>query len=166
MTLRAPKGDTREEGGVPMKSRLVMMAAAGTLLALTACSGVQSRVKNGEVENVINQMPDRSGYLEAIGIGASDPTLATETQRRALARDAAIVKAQYELLSMAKGVELDGGVTVKQALESDSRLQAKLDEVIRGAEILKSEFTSDNGCVVTMRLPKSRLKKLMGVDFQ
>ncbi|HVC09807.1 MAG TPA: hypothetical protein VNH15_07710 [Elusimicrobiota bacterium] len=149
-----------------MKGRLAMLAGAGLLMGLAACSGVNSRVRNGEVENVINQEPDHGGYLEAIGIGASEPSLPTQTQRMALARDAAIVKAQYELLSMVKGVELDGGVTVKQALESDSTLQAKLDEVIRGAEIVKSEFTADNGCVVTMRLPKSRLKKLMGVSFQ
>ncbi|MHB2025063.1 MAG: hypothetical protein ACYCPQ_00285 [Elusimicrobiota bacterium] len=149
-----------------MKGRLAILAGAGIMMGLAACSGVNSRIRNGEVESVINQVPDHAGYLEAIGIGASDPTLPTETQRKALSRDAAIVKAQYELLSMVKGVELDGGVTVKQALESDSTLQARLDSVIRGAEIVKSEFTADNGCVVTMRLPKSRLKKLMGVNFQ
>ena len=148
-----------------MKARLAMLAGLGLMAGLAACSGVNSRVKNGEVESVINQKPDRGGYFEAIGIGASDPSLPTQTQRMALARDAAIVKAQYELLSMIKGVELDGGVTVKQAMESDSTLQAKLDEVIRGAEIVKSEFTADNGCVVTMRLPKSSLNKLMGANL-
>ncbi len=148
-----------------MKAKLAMLAGLGLMAGLAACSGVNSRVKNGEVESVINQKPDHGGYFEAIGIGASDPSLPTQTQRMALARDAAIVKAQYELLSMIKGVELEGGVTVKQAMESDSTLQAKLDEVIRGAEIVKSEFTSDNGCVVTMRLPKSSLKKIMGANF-
>ena len=130
------------------------------------CGGVTSRVRQGQVQNVIDQSPNRGGYIEAIGIGASYPALPTETQRKALARDAAIVKAQYEILSMVKGVALQGGITVDRAIETDSTLETRLQETIRGAEILKSEFTADHGCVVTLRLPKSRLEKLMGVKFQ
>lgn len=135
------------------------------LALLSACGGPQSRVTKGQVNSVINQKPDNSSYLEAIGIGASDPTMATDTQRKALSRDAAIVKAQYELLSMIKGVTLQGGITVQQAIETDSTLEAKINEVIKGAEIIKTEYTSDNGCVVTMRLPKHRLEKMMNVKF-
>jgi hypothetical protein len=134
--------------------------------ALAACSGVRSRVRDGKVETVIDQKALRGGQLEAIGIGAADPALATDTQRKALARDAAIVKAQYELLSMVKGVTLEGGITVDRAMETDSTLETKIQETIRGAEIVKSEFTADNGCVVTLRLPKSRLEKMMGVRFE
>ena len=145
--------------------RPALVLAAACLLA-AGCSGIKSRVHDGSVDSVIDQSPARRKYVEAIGIGASDPALATDTQRKALARDAAIVKAQYELLSMVKGVTLDGGVTVSRALEKDSRLEASLLEAIRGAEIVKSEFTADNGCVVTLRLPKSRLEDMMGVRFQ
>ena len=149
-----------------MKTMTVVMGMAALVAATAGCGGVQSRVREGQVQSVIDQRPDRSGYVEAIGIGASDPTLATETQRKSLARDAAIVKAQYELLSMVKGVELEGGVTIGRALEKDSTLAARLKETLSGAEVLKSEFTSDNGCVVTMRLPKSRLEEMMGVRFR
>ena len=143
------------------KAGLLMAAAA-----LAACSGVQSRLHDGKVQNTIDQKALRGGQLEAIGIGASDPALATDTQRKALARDAAIVKAQYEMLSMIKGVTLKGGVKVERALETDSVLEASMLEAIRGAEIVKSEFTSDNGCVVTMRIPRTRLEKLMKVQFE
>jgi len=138
----------------------------GSALLLAGCSGVASRVRDGSVQNTIDQAPDRRGYVESIGIGASDPALPTDTQRKALARDAAIVKAQYEMLAMIKGVELDGGITVDRAIESDSTLETRIKETIRGAEILKSEFTADNGCVVTLRLPKNRLERLMGVKFR
>ena len=134
--------------------------------ALAACSGVQSRVRDGKVQTTIDQKASRGGQLEAIGIGASDPALATDTQRKALARDAAIVKAQYEMLSMVKGVALEGGITVDRAMETDSSLETKILQTIRGAEIVKSEFTADNGCVVTIRLPKKRLEDMMGVRFE
>lgn len=132
--------------------------ALAAAAALCACGGVRSRVADGRLGETIDQRPTRGGYIEAIGIGASDPSLPTETQRKALARDAAVVKAQYELLSLVKGVTLEGGVTVSRALETDSTLSARVRDVIRGAEIRKTEFTSDQGCVVTMRLPRSRLE--------
>jgi hypothetical protein len=147
-----------------MSIRRAWLPAAAA--ALAACSGVQSRVHDGKVESTIDQKAQRGAQLEAIGIGASDPALATDTQRKALARDAAIVKAQYELLSMVKGVTLEGGITVDRAMETDSSLETKIMETIRGAEIVKSEFTADNGCVVTLRLPKRRLEQMMGVRFE
>ena len=138
-----------------------MKAIALIVLCLTAvfsgCSGVTSRVRQGRVLEVIDQKPERGGYFETIGIGASDPLLPTETQRRALSRDAAIVKAQYEMLSMIKGVRLEGGVTVDRALEVDSRLEARIMQTIKGAAVIKSEFTKDNGCVVTLRLDKDKI---------
>ena len=143
-----------------------LAAAAGVVLAgswLTGCGGIKSRVHDGLVETTIDQRPDRRDYVEAIGIGASDPSVATDTQRKALSRDAAIVKAQYELLSMIKGVRLEGGVTVSRALEKDSILSARVNDAIMGAEILKSEFTKDNGCVVTMRIPKARLERMQNL---
>ena len=138
------------------------LAAAAAALTLTACSGVRPRLHGGRVPDVINETPEKRAYYEAIGIGASDPALPTETQRKALARDAAIVKAQYELLSLIKGVKLEGGYSVSQALSEDSSLATRVDDTIRGARVLKSEFTTDGGCFVTVRLPKEELEKATG----
>ncbi|MBI5202719.1 MAG: hypothetical protein HY925_14095 [Elusimicrobia bacterium] len=149
-----------------MARRAWIGAAVVVACFAAACGGPQSRVAKGRVAETIDQSPDRKRFLEAIGIGASDPALPTETQRKALSRDAAIVKAQYEMLSMLKGVNVEGGITVQRAIETDSTLEARLKETIKGAEIVKSEFTSDSGCVVTIRLPKKRLEDLMAVRWQ
>ncbi|MBI3298138.1 MAG: hypothetical protein HYZ75_08240 [Elusimicrobia bacterium] len=123
-------------------------------------------VKGGRVQDTIKQDADKGKYLEAIGIGAADPSLPTETQRRSLSRDAGIVKSQYEMLSMVKGVEIEGGITVARAIEKDSTLEARIKDVIRGAEIVKTEYTKDDGAVVTLKLPKKRLETMMGVKFK
>ncbi|MBI4346801.1 MAG: hypothetical protein HY553_08090 [Elusimicrobia bacterium] len=149
-----------------MRINVVVASVLALAFAGAACGGPQSRVKKGQVQNTIDQDPTRKSYLETIGIGASDPNLPSDTQRKSLARDAAIVKAQYEMLAMVKGVQLEGGVTVSRAIETDSTLEAKLKESIKGAEVIKSEFTADNGCVVTIRLPKKRLEEMMGVKFK
>ena len=145
------------------------LAPIGTIVLavlLSACSGVKPRLTAGRVPDVIDEKPDNRKYYETIGIGASDPVLATETQRRSLARDAAIVKAQYELLSMIKGVELVGGYKISKAISVDSSLETRVKNSIRGAEVLKSEFTTDGGCVVTLRLPKDRLAAETGLALR
>ncbi len=138
-----------------------------TALFLAACGGGhRSYVKKGELEKTLDQEAINKKYLEAVGIGAADSTLTNGTQRKATSRNAAIVAAQYEMLSMVKGVELEGGIRVERAVETDSVLQTKIDAAIKGAEIIKSEWTNDDGCVVTLRLDKKRLADMMGVKFK
>jgi len=93
-----------------------------------------------------------------MGIGAADSTLTNDTQKKATSRDAAIVQAQYEMLTYVKGVQLEGGITVEKAMETDSKIESYLKEVIKGAEIIKTEWTNDNGCVVTLRLDKKKIE--------
>lgn len=138
-------------------------AAVAALAALAACSSVKPRLNAGRLPEVIDETPERRSYFEAIGIGAADPSLPTETQRKALARDAAIVKAQYELLALIKGVELVGGHKVSRAVSIDSLLETRVKQSIRGAQVLKSEFTADGGCLATLRLPKEQLESDTGL---
>ncbi|MFA6030634.1 MAG: hypothetical protein WC969_12325 [Elusimicrobiota bacterium] len=147
-----------------MKS--IKIIAAVLVCAFVAVGCGKKMVKDGRVTDTIKQDMVKGSYIEAIGIGASDPALPTDTQRKALARDAAIVKAQYELLTLVKGVQIEGGITVERAMETDSKLQATVKECIKGAEIVNTEFTKDGGAVVTLHLPKVRLEQMMGVKFK
>lgn len=147
-----------------MRKTSVVVLAFAVLTA--ACSGVRPKLADGKLPDVLDENPERANYFEAIGIGAADPALPTDTQRRALARDAAIVKAQYELLSLIKGVELSGGYKVSRAVSVDSSLETRLRASIQGARVLKSEFTKDGGCVVTLRLSKDRLVEDTGLALR
>lgn len=135
-------------------SYLLSIAAVAGLVGCTA----KSYVKRGEIEKTITQQQEGSRYIEALGIGAADSTLTNNTQRRATSRDAAIVQAQYEMLSYVKGVQLEGGMTVQKAMETDSKLESYLKESIKSAQIVKNEWTNDDGCVVTLRLDKKKLQ--------
>ncbi len=125
---------------------------------LIGCNKNNTYVKKGEIQKTITQQAESSRYIDALGIGAADASLNNTTQRRATSRDAAIVQAQYEMLSYVKGVQLDGGITVEKAMETDSKIETNLKEIIKGSEIIKSEWTNDDGCVVTLRLDKKKLQ--------
>ena len=136
------------------------------IAALAGCGGNRSYVKGGEIRKTIDQEAVKSKSIETIGIGAADSSLTNTTQRRATSRDAAVVQAQYEMLSIVKGIQLEGGITVQKALETDSKLETTVNQMIRGAEVVKSEWTNDDGCLVTLRLDKKRLESEMGVKFK
>ena len=149
-------------------NRAAALAAGACVAAgLWGCSAApKARVKEGQMERSMEQQAIGKKFIEAIGIGAADASMTNQTQRMATSRNAAIVGAQHELLSMIKGTRLQGGITVEKAVETDSKLQTTIDETIKGAEILKTEWTKDDGCVVTVRIDKERLQRMMGVQFE
>lgn len=138
-----------------MKNYTRLMAGAAFALAVAGCGGSKN-VKNGELKTTIEASDN---YLEEIGIGAADSKMETATQRRATSRNAAIVAAQYQLTAKLKGVKVEGGVTIEKAMETNSKISATVDAMVKGAEITKTEWLNDDGCVVTVRLNKKVVEK-------
>lgn len=131
-------------------------------LFLWACSSSPDKgtvSDKGEIEREWVEEGITDHYIFARGIGAADQTLENKTQRMATSRNAAIVGAQYNMLSMIKGLKLEGGIMVEKAIETDSALATTIDAVIKGAQVVRSEWTNDDGCVVVLRLSKEALKK-------
>jgi len=142
-----------------MKKALFAVAAA---FLLTGCGSSPEKgtvAKTGEIEREWVEEGITKNYIFARGMGAADQTLENKTQRMATSRNASIVNGQYNMLSFIKGVNLEGGITVEKAIETDSVLATKIDAVIKGAQVVRTEWTSDDGCIVVLRLPKKALKE-------
>ncbi len=137
------------------------LAISAFVLLAWGCSSAPDKSmisKNGELNREWTEEGITKNYIFARGIGAADQTLTNKTQRMATARNAAIVNGQYNILSFVKGVQLEGGVSVAKAIETDSILATKINNVIKGAEIVRSSWSNDDGCVVVLRLSKTSLR--------
>ena len=133
-----------------------------SMLLTTGCAtGVKFHVKKGELRDVLRKEPSNDRYIQTIGIGAADKTIENATQRRAASREAALVMAQYEMLCIIKGVHLAGGISVQKAMEADSNIATVVDESIRGAEVMQTEWARDDGCVVTLRLDRTKIEQIL-----
>lgn len=149
----------RETVVISSVSKWVAVAMVSSILFGCATSmdrGVVS--KTGEIERQWVEEGITSRYIFARGIGAADQALLNKTQKMATARNASIVNAQYNMLTIIKGAELSGGITIEKAIEADSSLTTKIDAVIRNAQVVRSEWTADDGCVVLLRLPRKVLQ--------
>lgn len=140
-----------------------ILGLAGILavtLNFAACSHkAQSRVKKGEILKTIDTTEaETDRYLEFDGIGAADQSLTNMSQRRSLSEAAGRRIAEEKLLAYLKGQQIDSTTTVEQAITTDQNIKALLNNTIRGVSIVKREWTSDDGCVVTIRLDKKKFK--------
>jgi hypothetical protein len=153
----------RETAVIPSVAKwgvAVMVSAVLFGCATSPNRGVVS--KSGEIERKWVEDGIGSDYIFARGIGAADQALQNKTQKMATSRNASIVNAQYNMLAIIKGALLSGGIKVVKSVESDSALATKINAVIKNAQIIRTEWTADDGCVVLLRLP---VRALQDVGF-
>jgi hypothetical protein len=94
--------------------------------------------------NHVSYGQNRSGYIETVGIGVQDPSITNETQRRATSRDAALTQAQAKMLSLLQS-RSSGGAADQEKLKAG---------ILQGAYVVKTEWTRDGTCRLTLRLKK------------
>ena len=139
--------------------------ALGSVL-LAGCGGGSQALKgNRELKDTI-ELEAQKDYVEAMGIGAADQAMTSITQKRATSRNAARVDAQYQLVAKIKGVQVEGGITIQKAMETDSKISATVDNMVRGLEETKVEWTADDGCVVWLRIYKKDIAKETGLTLK
>lgn len=141
-----------------MRSVTCLMLAAGLAVVTAGCANkAASRVKKGELVNTIDTPKiETSDYIEFDGIGAADQSLTNVTQKRSLSEAAARKVAEEKLLAYLKGQQLDANTTVEQAITTDQRIQGVVSNTLRGVQIVKREWTNDDGCFITVRLDKKK----------
>ena len=147
------------------KVRNFVMAVA-VLGLLAGCGTKSASLKDGELKQTIEQKEDMGRYIEVMGIGAADPAMKTSTQRKASSRNAAVVDAEFQMVKKLNGVTVTGGVTVEKAMQTDSSIKTSVDSMVKGMETIKTEWASDDGCIVTMRLSKVIIEKQLGIKLQ
>ncbi|MFA5161315.1 MAG: hypothetical protein WC421_03630 [Elusimicrobiales bacterium] len=142
-----------------MKTRLV--AAALLAAALAGCSGgLKSAVVKGELAPAFADTKVDKNYLWVRGIAAANPEHTSKTQRMAMSREAAIANGYQRAVEYIKGAGVIAQARVIDAVSRDSTLETRVNGAVRGAEVFSSEYMSDDGCTVIIRLPRSALSGL------
>lgn len=144
-----------------------VLCAVVLAFAVAGCSHkAESRVKKGEITRTIDTPEaETDRYIEFDGIGAADQTIQNKSQKMSLSESAARKVAEEKMLAYLKGQSIDATTNVEQAVTTDQRIQGIVQQTLRGAMVVKREWTSDDGCVLTIRLDKKRFKdQLMGAQ--
>lgn len=137
---------------------LCLMAVGALALGFTGCGKkAKAKVTKGEIARTIDTPEaETDRYIQFDGIGAADQTITNKSQRMSLSETAARKVAEEKLLAYLKGQQIDATTTVEQAITTDQRIQGIVSNTLKGVAIIKREWTSDDGCVMTIRLDKKR----------
>lgn len=95
----------------------------------------------------VNWNQGKDSDIIAIGISRSD------SRGMALAREAAIMAAQRNLVSIAQGLQINSETTMRDLIIESDVVNRKITGVLRGAQIVEENSMPDGGYYVKMRVP-------------
>ena len=92
------------------------------------------------------------GVILAKGIGAPPEQYYGKPQARPMALRAAKLDAMRNLLEVTKGVQIDSQTVVSDFMISSDVIAARVDGMVKGAQIVKQEYLSDGTVEITMQM--------------
>lgn len=92
------------------------------------------------------------GVIEAIGIGVPSSMAKSPAQARLMARRAAIVYAQRNLLETVGGVKVTAETTVQNLETTSDIVKTQLTGIVKGAKIIDEQQMSDGSYQVTLQI--------------
>jgi len=125
-----------------------------------ACAKRERALSKGQIKDMWAQVSDQE-FIRVRGIGSAPEGIESDTQRRGLAREAALVNGRREALALLRGVKLTGGVTIQKLMERDSNVREIANAIILGMEEVQTEWSTDGGCVVLLELRRDKLTKML-----
>ncbi|HWR06022.1 LPP20 family lipoprotein [Sporomusa sp.] len=92
------------------------------------------------------------GFVEAIGTGVPSSIAKSPAQARLMARRAAIVDAQRNLLESVEGVKITAETTVQNFETTNDTVRTQVTGIVKGARIVNEQQLLDGTYQVTMRI--------------
>jgi len=129
-----------------MVGSMSVVAPMADVPMMSVCMAVPA----GE-EATVNWESD-SQMVEAFGIGVP-PENVHPAKGRALARRAAIVDAQRNLLEEIQGVQVDSETTIQDLAVASDTIRTKVSGLLQGAKVLQEHYNKDGSYEVRVGLP-------------
>ncbi|WP_425059521.1 hypothetical protein SCACP_01110 [Sporomusa carbonis] len=92
------------------------------------------------------------GVIEAVGTGVPSSAAKSPAQGRLMARRAAIVDAQRNLLESIEGVKVTAETTVQNFETTNDTVKTQVTGIVKGAKIVNEQQLPDGSYQVTMRI--------------
>ncbi len=94
----------------------------------------------------------QQGVVEAVGTGVPSYEADYPAQARAMAKRAAVVDAQRNLLEAIRGVQVTAETTVQNFAIADDTIKTKVSGIVKGAKIVHEQQLADGTYQIIMRI--------------
>lgn len=119
--------------------------AAGAATASTSVPAIDQLGVSGSINWA-------EGFVEATGTGVPSSIAKSPAQARLMARRAAIVDAQRNLLESIEGVRITAKTTVQNLETTDDTIRTQVTGIVKGAKIVNEQQLLDGTYQVTLRI--------------
>ncbi len=123
--------------------RMLGLLLVATLFVLSGCATLYQ--------------PD---WYTVTGSGVGDDAL-NPGQARLMAKRAARLDAQRQILEAAKGVAISSTTTVENFMTRDDYIRSRVAGIIRDAKIMNVRYNDDGTCEVDMRIDMNQIRNLI-----
>ncbi len=137
-----------------MNMKIIIFLATGCLLGnwftgnIYAAQSLNVNVNvTQQTSSTVNWSKGSNSDITAIGISRPDD------RGMVLAREAAIMAAQRNLISIAQGLQISAETTMRDLIIESDVVNRKVAGVLRGAQIVEENSLPDGGYYVKMRVP-------------
>jgi len=135
-----------------------LVLAMGLLFTFTSCGGGKiGGVVQGETFTSEGWIDDNTYRTTAVGVAKK--TLTNKTQRRATAKRAAILAAQYQVLEKFKGSKIEGAAGVSDAESTGFAIAQEVSGMVKGGSVVKETYNEDDDCEIVYEVKAKGLKK-------
>jgi hypothetical protein len=128
----------------------------GVLFVLSVCGTVVAQMSGpGDAIETTSagKINWNVGEITATGIGAPPAHPVSAAQARAMTERAAYVVALRNLLEVVKGVRVDSESVVENFMVKSDVIRTRVDGIVQGARIVKTEYMSDGSVEVQVAMP-------------
>jgi hypothetical protein len=134
--------------------RLLLVVCLAAISAATAAPPAEPRPAGQDQPAAKGGVDWQAQVLTATGSGAPDLRAVTAAQARLGAERAAKMDALRNLLAQAKGLQLESGKTLGDAL-ADEATRGHVQGVLKGFKVTHKRYYSDNGVEIDVEVPLS-----------
>lgn len=129
-------------------------------IVLGACSGARHIVSQTlEPTREWTEQGLTTSYVFAKGIASLNPSVSGSEKRMNAARDAAILNARENMLTLIESSYMGEGLKVSQLVDNDAFLEEQISAVIeQNSRVVRTEWTES--CHVIIRMPREALRSV------
>ncbi len=134
-----------------MKNQSILVLVLVFLLAIPTF-GLSEEGQDLVVQMAKGSINWSKGTIVATGIGAPPEKLYGKPSARPMALRAATLDAYRNILEVIVGVRIDSSTVIRDYTVENDIIMAKVDGMIKGAEVIKKEYLSDGTVEITMEM--------------
>lgn len=136
---------------------LSLLLTVGLAFSLTSCAGKIGGTVKGDSFTTEGWLDDNTYRLAAVGVPNSK--LKNKVQRRASAKRAAILNAQYQVLEKFKGSKIEGAAGMSDFESTGIAIAQEVSGVVKGGSVRKVTFDEDDNAEIIYEVKAKGLKK-------